>query len=999
MSIEPKYSIFKIYLATCCIIYILGACEYNEKSVEKDKSEELADLFKSPPSSARPGVFWFWMGGMISEEGITKDVEALSAQGIGKVLLMHMPDQCPYPRQWAYRDYPGKVNVLSDEWFNLVNYAIGECDRVGIEVGSFMCPGWGHVGGPWVPESKGTKKMAITKVEVMGPSKVNQLLPRPKTSIGSGGGNQIPEWNHAYNLRPKAKENYFADEAVLAVPNFNDQSTVRLNSILNISDHLDENGNLTWDAPAGDWTIYRVCLISENGINHPAPPESIGLEVDRMDPEAVRIVFDNMIGRILREARAKGYQSFKYFETDSYETGFQDFGIDYQEEFKNRRGYNCASWLPSWLDKSLVIESQELTMRFRQDMLRTISELWAERFQGTLRKIADENDIEWMTEPYFKIPLDWTTVGGKSTIPGAEFWVGENGKMGSQHGNAPEIAALYNRRVAWAESFTAESYNSAWRNDPWLLKRSGDEAFSKGINLFYMHGFVHNPFPDKYRPGLTMGYWGTQLSRHVTWWPYSLAWHQYLARCQFMLQQGKPVYHALRYPNTFESDPMVNSGSYRTVRLPDEILFNNLSVSNGKLILPHGQEFSVLHLTGEALRPEALQKIKLLVESGAVVIGNPPPPRSASLENFPECDKQVVDLISELWGNQGESGSKQTRTYGLGKVISGMTLDEGMVAIGKQPDFSYTQRKGITSTELLWYQRNVNDEKHWFVCNNTLDQVAVEASFEVNGMQPEWWDPVSGELHELPDFKFENGRTILPLSFSPLQSGFVVFRKKTEGRDNQSDVIFTELKPIKEIQGSWDVSFDPCWGGPKEKVTFAQLTDWSNNEIPGIKYYSGTAVYQKIIDLPSVLQKLSSPIYLDLGKVHNLAQVRINGKDLGTIWCAPWRVKIPSGLLKMKGNKLEIAVVNTWVNRLIGDEFEPDDFETEPGNQIGTRLGSYDVNIKSRGLKDLPYWLSNNEQRPSTGRYTFTSWFYYNKEAPLQPAGLLGPVKIMEDLN
>ena len=163
MSIEPKYSIFKICLATCCIIYILGACEYNEKSVEKDKSEELADLFKSPPSSARPGVFWFWMGGMISEEGITKDVEALSAQGIGKVLLMHMPDQCPYPRQWAYRDYPGKVKVLSDEWFNLVNYAIGECDRVGIEVGSFMCPGWGHVGDPGFRNRRGQRKWQLQR--------------------------------------------------------------------------------------------------------------------------------------------------------------------------------------------------------------------------------------------------------------------------------------------------------------------------------------------------------------------------------------------------------------------------------------------------------------------------------------------------------------------------------------------------------------------------------------------------------------------------------------------------------------------------------------------------------------------------------------------------------------------------------------------------------------------------------------------------------------------
>jgi hypothetical protein len=149
------------------------------------------------------------------------------------------------------------------------------------------------------------------------------------------------------------------------------------------------------------------------------------------------------------------------------------------------------------------------------------------------------------------------------------------------------------------------------------------------------------------------------------------------------------------------------------------------------------------------------------------------------------------------------------------------------------------------------------------------------------------------------------------------------------------------------------------------------------------------------VDAPSSVRNSSSTVFLDLGKVHNLAHVKINGKDLGTVWCAPWRVAIPAGLLKKKGNEIEITVVNTWVNRLIGDEFQPDDFETEPGNQEGDRLGSYDIKVKSRGLKELPDWLINNEPRPSSERYTFTSWFYYNKDAPLQPAGLLGPVQLM----
>jgi hypothetical protein len=291
MKFKQDNSTLSLLLALVLSCPLIAAAE--EKPAATD--DELAQSFKSPPPSARPGVYWDWMGGMISREGITKDLEAMAEQGIGKVMIMQLPDQCPFPRQWSYSDYPGKVQVLSKEWFDLVNFAVGECDRLGLEIGTLACPGWGHVGGPWVPKEKGTKILATARVSVSGPSQLSMKLPKPAVSPGARGGNEIPEWNFAHKLLPEPKENFFRDEAVLAFPDPGENGVIPLDQVVDITDHLDAEGKLTWDVPEGNWVIHRICLVSENGINHPAPAESIGLEVDRMDPAAVRIVFDNMI--------------------------------------------------------------------------------------------------------------------------------------------------------------------------------------------------------------------------------------------------------------------------------------------------------------------------------------------------------------------------------------------------------------------------------------------------------------------------------------------------------------------------------------------------------------------------------------------------------------------------------------------------------------------------------------------------------------------------------
>ena len=964
-------------------------------SAAAQSAERQAD-FLNPPATARAGVYWIWMGGMISREGITKDLEALTAQGIGRVLIMQMPETCPFPHQWSFRDYPGKVKVLSDEWFALLNFAIGECDRLGMQLAVLTCPGWGHVGGPWVPSDKGTKKLVVTNVRVAGPEKFDQVLPKLPPHPILSGGNTVPEWNRAHKLLPQPKENFFRDEAVLATPDLGPGVPVPLDRVVDLSDKLDAHGRLIWDAPQGKWIIRRFCLVSENGINHPAPPEALGLESDRMDPEAVRLVFDGMVGRIQREAKAKGYKSFVGFETDSYETGWQDYGLDFREQFKKRRGYDCVPWLPAWiLPDSAVVESPELTERFKNDMLRTISELWAERFQGALRKLADENELEWMTEPYFMIPLDWTTAGGRSTMVGEEFWVCKGGQSGQRYGNAPEIAGTYGQSIVWAEAFTAESYDSAWRNTPSILKRSGDDAFARGVNLLFMHCFVHNPFSDHYQPGLTMGYWGTQLSRHLTWWPMARAWHDYLARNQFMLQTGRPTFDVLRYPIRFESNPLTYRETFRVARLTDELLKDHLSVRGGKLALPFGGEFSALQLNGDPVRPEALEKIKSLVKAGAVLIGNPPPRRSASLENYPECDHQIAGLIDEIWGTDAKPSLPSERALGEGRVLSGMTLEEGMKRAGHVPDFQYESTGGGPRPDLRSHLRVDGGMRFWFISHQGEGTAPVEASFAVAGYLPEWWNPLTGEARDLPRFRVENGRTIVPLKFGPWQSGFVVFRKP--GKPNQTteskNENFVETRPVMEIQGPWRLQFNPRWGGPAAPVELAVLSDWSASPEAGIKYYSGTAVYQT--DFQVDVSHLTAQLFLDLGTVHDLARVKLNGRDLGIVWCAPWRLPIPQEILKKNGNTLEIEVVNTWVNRLIGDEQESDDFETEPGNSTGDRLGSYAMEVKSRGLKELPDWFINGTPRPSQKRYTFSSWLFYDKLATLQPSGLLGPVRVL----
>jgi hypothetical protein len=272
------------------------------------------------------------------------------------------------------------------------------------------------------------------------------------------------------------------------------------------------------------------------------------------------------------------------------------------------------------------------------------------------------------------------------------------------------------------------------------------------------------------------------------------------------------------------------------------------------------------------------------------------------------------------------------------RVLSGM---------GVPPDFQ-------SDGQLRYSHRRERGADLYFIANR-LDQVQTTiCRFRTHGRAPEWWDPVSGQCRELPEYDRRQALTAVPLRLEPFESGFVVFRKPAaKASPSRSGKNFPDIKPIDTLSGPWQVAFDPKWGGPA-KITMFRLTDWRKRSEPGIRYYSGKAVYRTSFDADDATVTGSGVrLCLSLGRVKNLASVKLNGKELGVVWCAPWRVEIPPGVLRPRQNDLEITVANLWINRLIGDS----------------------------GL-------------PAAKRLAATTWNPFTPASPLVESGLLGPVTL-----
>ena len=258
--------------------------------------------------------------------------------------------------------------------------------------------------------------------------------------------------------------------------------------------------------------------------------------------------------------------------------------------------------------------------------------------------------------------------------------------------------------------------------------------------------------------------------------------------------------------------------------------------------------------------------------------------------------------------------------------------------------------------------------------------------FRVAGKQPELWYPITGQMLDLPEFKFTaDGRTEIPLRLEAYESYFIVFRQSTaQPMSKVAPKNFSDPQPLAEITGPWNVSFQPDRGAP-ENITLDQLGSWSEQTNQGVKYFSGEAVYRKTFPLESERIVAGKPLFLDLGRVEVMAEVTLNGHQFATLWCAPFRVDISSAA-KPGENLLEIKVVNLWPNRMIGDEQLPPDSVRNKGKGHPGNVGAW------------PEWLLAGKSSP-TGRITWAAVDPFEKDSALLPSGMLGPVQLLLNSN
>jgi hypothetical protein len=1065
-----------------------------------------ADGFKNPPAEARPWVYWMWMNGNITREGITADLEGMDRVGIGGVIIMSVSTGI----------LPGRVDFLTDEWRSLFHHAAQEADRLGIKMIMNNDDGWMGSGGPWNTVEDSMQLLTHSETDVEGGRQVSVALKQPPlrkkfyrdiaafairrdvateppvpvitssdptmntSHLMDGNFDTVavmkkatwnrPQWIQFSYEQPFAMgsltfwspvggrhgsfgELQYSDDGknFITIGSFETEerdlgSSVRCSGIkaryyrlvfkrgeerasikrhvipevqisahprlkgwqqkagyhrhddfkadlldaalvrsdmIDVSEYVNADGKLVWNAPAGLWTVVRIGHTTNGKTNHPSTPKGTGLEVDKLNKKALEKHFDAMMGKLIRDVGPLAGKSLFATHVDSWEMGCQNWTASLPEEFKKRNGYDLQPWLPCTV--GLVVESPEATERFLWDYRKTLAGMIADNYFGHLGTLAARHGLKMSTEAYGHGNFDNFQAASRTDIPMNEFWMTEDRteKLHWSARQAASVAHTYGKKVVAAEAYTSVPGRAKWQNHPFTLKSWGDRIFCRGTNRLVFHRWAMQPWSDRW-PGMTFGKWGIHFERTVTWFEQSTAWLNYLARCQYMLQEGTFVADYVFFtgegaPNKARDPEFIFADGYNFDYCNDEIVYQ-MSVDQGELVLPSGMRYRALVLPRQSvMTPEFLKTVMALVDAGAVVLG-PKPEKSPSHRNQPEADQVVQNLAAELWGSDYSTDHPGMHRVGKGTIHWGkdvktlfkqMALTKDVVATGEGRD------------KIEWIHRRDSKGDWYFISSANEDSVDIDLTFRMHGRKPELWYPDTGAREVAACRKnADRETTTLSLHLDPHGSLFVVFPEKTtagaDGVVSRQQMLPGNLKTVKTLGQPWQLRFPKqyAYGDQLPQTqTLDELISWTEHADDSVKHFSGTAAYHARFDFTR--PQGPDAVFLDLGKVDVMAEVLLNGKELGILWKPPYRVDVTDAL-KSGENQLEIRVTNLWCNRLIGDEKYPSYLKWKPGGDPA----------------EWPAWLMDGKPVPETGRVTFKTWKLFNKDDELLPSGLHGPVRL-----
>ena len=961
--------------------------------------DALETGFANPPKEARLRCYWWWLNGNTNQATITRDLEEMKAKGYGGALLVDAGGA----DQQGNLPVPAGPMFGSPEWRALYRHALREAARLGIEISLNIQSGW-NLGGPTVKPEHAAKLLTWSRLTVDGPADVHENLAPPSQRNGFFRDIAVLAYPLRHGRAPgrpirqlavKSASQEFGMSMPATIPLLDDlpaqpgEEDATPQEVQDVTAHMTPDGALSWHAPAGAWEILRMGYTCSGAKISTSSPTWQGLAIDYLDRTAFEDYWRENVQPLI--ADAKPYPgALRYLVTDSWELGGINWTAAFRGQFQQRRGYDLLPYLPVIAGR--IIGSRDTSNRFLNDFRRTVGDLIISGHYAVFAELAARSGLGIHPEsggPH-GAPIDALETLGVSTFPQTEFWA-----RSATHRTRDEerffvkeaagAAHTYGKTLVAAEGMT--SIGPQWEESIWdNLKPTFDQAATEGLNRLVWHTFTSSP-KEAGVPGQEY-FAGTHLNPNVTWWNQAGPFLAYINRVSFLLQQGRPVsdvvyYYGNNVPNFAplkSSDPARILPGYDYDVADENVLTHRMSARAGRIVLPDGVSYRLLVLPPvDSISPAALRCIRQLINDGATILGSKPL-HAAGLQG----DEEVTRIANELWA--GCAPGKPHR-FGKGAVYCGDSTRAVLAALSTPPDFEY--RTDAQPGLLDYIHRESAGADIYFVRNTRPQPAYAEVTLRVRNKAPELWPPDTGTIESVSLYDATpDGRTRLPLWLEPNGSVFVILRHapgpravslskdgapifpgpnapaidirltdiatqapgrytiQTASGQTLSAVVPDPPKPTP-VEGPWTVHFTPGWNAPAS-VTFPRLASWTESDDPGIRYYSGAATYSTIFVLSS--GQLDST--LDLGDVRELAQVRLNGKDLGILWKKPFTVSIASAS-RTGANELQVSVTNFWPNRLIGDQSLPPD-----------------------------------------RRLTRTNITKYKADSPLMPSGLLGPVVV-----
>lgn len=752
--------------------------------------------------------------------------------------------------------------------------------------------------------------------------------------------------------------------------------------LINVTRFVDSMGNLNWEAPPGNWRIIRFGHTS-TGHENATGGGGRGLEVDKFNSSAVLFQLDQWFGEMLRTAgKELASNVVEILHLDSWECGSQNWSPVFREEFKSRRGYDIVDYLP--VMAGIPINSPEKSEQILYDVRRTIAELIADNFFGTLRMEALKNGIHFSAENVAPTMTSDGLLHFKYVdYPSGEFWLrSPTHDKPNDMLDAISAGHIYGKDIIQAEAFT--QLRMDWDEHPGNLKTLADRNYALGVNRFFYHVFVHNPWLDK-KPGMTLDPIGAFFQRDQTWWKPGKAFFEYCQRIQFHLQKGHPVIDLaiftgedipsravlpdrlvpfipkvfgesrvsseklrlenkgqpsaflpkeVRYSkNSTDLSQWTNSlNGYKYTSFNKDVLIHTAQVKNGKVVFHGDIEYEALMFLGRRkmdpnnlMSLEVAEKLVELVKNGATIfIAERPqsPPGVCTAQDKENWKK----AINQLWNSSG--------VLGKGRIIRLPYAQQTFDSLGFPPDVIIDNHP----QNIAWTHRKSDSEDIYFLSNQLDEKATIEVSFRISGRVPYKYYPISGNEEKIHAWRIEQNRTILSLSFDKNESFFIIFKGHTTSKGAGEKFNSKPFKMLQKLEGTWTIQFDRDYNGPYHPIKTKKLFDWSISDQDSIKYYSGTAHYTKLFTWN---KDLTNDLWLSFEEINNMAEVILNGKACGVVWTHPYRINISEALQEGE-NILELKVSNTWANRLIGDQKLPEDerltWTTAPYRLQGNQL-------------------------------------------------------------